>query len=264
MIRLENVSFDSSRGAFCNINFNLGSGETAVILGPRRSGKTEFLHVCLGLHPYRDGEAFFGGKKLNPFATKKYGHFARNIGIVTQHITLLDNLTVVANVGLSLSYHKGMEDSAMRKRVAPLLERFGIRHIAEKFPHEISDMEAKMAMMARAVVENPKLIVLDEPTAGDLDPAGFMMVMNAITSFRNDGVAMIIATTSPSLASIKNARLHYLVDRLLVPHSEAMEIADPLASEFFAQIKDYTERQRVEISPFYKNVISNDKSGRQA
>ncbi|MBI3581238.1 MAG: ATP-binding cassette domain-containing protein [Nitrospinae bacterium] len=260
MISLKNVSFDSSRGEFRDVNFSLAEGETAVILGPRRSGKTEFLQVCLGLHPYKFGEAFLEGRRLSPSGARSYGHFAGEIGIVTQHITLLDNLTVAANVGLSLSYHKGLGGAEMLKRVAPLLERFGVGHVAEKFPHEITDSEARLAMMARAGVESPKLVVLDEPTAGDLDPAGFMMVMDALSSFNNEGTTLVVATSSPSVALIKYARLYYLVDQMLVPRSAVSEVSDPVASEFFARLKEYRERQSAETSPFYEDFYSDGKN----
>jgi ABC-type transporter Mla maintaining outer membrane lipid asymmetry ATPase subunit MlaF len=278
MIRLQNVSYESGRGRVNNLSFHLPNGETAVVLGPQNSGKTGFWQTCVGMQPFITGEVRLMGRVMDPFGQRISAESAQMVGIATQHTTLLDNLTVAANIGLPLSYHVGLSEREMMRRVTPMLEKFGIRPLAGKFPHEISDTDVKMAMMARATILGQKLLVLDEPTAGDIDPESFMRIVNVISRFRDEMqehrqrsgderraepralLAMLILTTSPSLASIRGAACYYLVNGALIPHAKVAEANDPAAVEFFAGIRKYTDRQSGEISGFYRTIFHSGQN----
>ncbi len=259
MIRLQNVSFTIGTNSFNGVDFHLPRGGVAVILGSRMAGKTGFINVCLGRHPIDAGVVFLmerqvlSGEGLQPSEV-------RRIGMVTQQVTLLDNLSVAGNVGLPLAYHLGIKERDLRDRVRPLLDQFGIGKIGDRFPHQINNNEAKLAMMARAVIQQPSLLILDEPTAGDLDPAGFLQVMAAIKRLHDNGVTLLITTCSPSMASIESAGFYYLVDHRLIPHSDHLETADRAAREFFKEIRNYTERQKREISGFFKVLFKDEQT----
>ncbi len=259
MIRLEKVSFNVGANPFNNIDFNLARGGVAVILGSRMAGKTAFIDVCLGKQPITAGAVHLMGRKLLPGEVPTAADI-RRIGMVTQQVTLLDNLSVAGNVGLPLAYHMGMKERDLRDRVRPLLEQFGIGKIADRFPHQINTNEAKLAMLARAMIQQPSLLILDEPTAGDLDPAGFLQVMASIKRFHDNGVTLLITTCSPSLASLEGAAFFYLVDHRLIPHGDQLETADRAAREFFKEIRNYTERQKREISGFFKVLFKDEQT----
>lgn len=262
MIRLENASFASEAGSFNRVDFHLPEGGAAVILGSRMVGKTDFINVCLGKTPVTAGAVYLMGRRMLAGDGPEEGDF-RRIGMVTQHVTLLDNLNIAANVGLPLSYHQGLKEREMRARVLPLLEQLGIGGIADRFPHEINTNDAKLAMLARATIQNPRLLVMDEPTGGDIDPAGFMQVMATIKRFRDQGMTLLITTCSPSLAAIEGASFYYLVDRRLIPHSDRLETTDRAAREFFKEIRNYTERQKREISGFFKVLFKDDQTEKE-
>lgn len=259
MIRLENVSYAVGTNPFHDIDFHLPRGGIAVILGSRMAGKTGFIDVCLGKHPVTAGVVHLMGRRLLPGEEPTPADI-RRIGMVTQQVTLLDNLSVAGNVGLPLAYHLGMKERDLRDRVRPLLDQFGIGRIADRFPHQINTNEAKLAMLARAMIQQPSLLILDEPTAGDLDPAGFMQVMSAIKRFHDNGVTLLITTCSPSMASLEGAGFYYLVDHRLIPHSDHLETADRAAREFFKEIRNYTERQKREISGFFKVLFKDEQT----
>ncbi|MBI5178965.1 MAG: ATP-binding cassette domain-containing protein [Nitrospinae bacterium] len=254
MIRLENVSYDMPRGAVHGLSFHLAAGETAVIHGPHGSGKTTFAEVCVGTLPIESGAAYLLGKKLEFMPHQYREELVREIGIVSRHATLMDNQTIAGNVGLPVSYHLGLEAEEVRQRVFPVLEQFGIRDLAGKFPHEITDTEAKLAMMARAAVFGPRLLVMDEPTGGDLDPGGFIRIMDAINALRQ-GRTVLITTSSPSLATLKGASVYYLIEGNLFRHGKEYPAASRAAEDFFRQIRNYTERQYREIGDFYRGTI---------
>lgn len=259
MIRLENVSFTVGAMPFNNVDFHLPRGGIAVILGSRNAGKTAFIDVCLGKHPVTSGAVHLMGRQLVSGEGPAPADI-RRIGMVTQQITLLDNLSVTGNVGLPLAYHMGMKERDLRDRVMPVLEQIGIGKIADRFPHQINTNEAKLAMIARAMIQQPSLLILDEPTAGDLDPAGFVQVMTAMKRFHENGGTLLVVTCSPSMASLEGAGFYYLVDNRLIPHSDQLETNDRAAREFFRQIRNYTERQKREISGFFKVLFKDGKT----
>lgn len=259
MIRLENVSFTAGDASITGVNFHLPRGGAAVILGSRKAGKTGFVNVCLGRHPVTAGVARLMGRQLLSGGEPDPADISR-IGIVTQQVTLLDNLSVAGNVGLPLAYHLGLKERDLRDRVNPVLEQFGIGKIAGRFPHQLNNNEAKLAMLARAMIQQPSLLILDEPTAGDIDPAGFLQVMSEIKRFHDDGVSLLITTCSPSLASLEGANFYYLVEHRLIPHGDQLETVDQAEREFFKEIRDYTERQKQEISGFFKVLFKDGRT----
>ena len=259
MIRLENVGFNAGDVSINGVNFHLPRGQTAVILGSRMAGKSDFINLCLGKYPLTAGVIHLLGRAMSPDSDFIPADF-RRISIVTQHVTLLDNLSVAGNVGLPLAYHEGMKDRDAWKRVMPLLRQLGIEKIADRFPHEINANESKMAMLARSVIRQPSLVIMDEPTAGDLDPVGFMQVMTAIRWFHEQGISMLITTCSPSMASLEWADFYYLVGHRLIPHSSQLETVDPAAREFFNEIRNYTQRQKTEISGFFKVLFKDGQT----
>lgn len=239
MIRLDSVSYGGDPVGVKNLTFHLTRGETAILLGPRSSGKSDFLKACMGLTQFTSGRLFLMGADITDGAGS-YGVFEmRDIGFVTQQRTLMDNLTIAANIGLPLSYHLGVGESELKDMVVPLMEKFGIEKIADKFPHEVSAVEAKLGQMARAVVLGPKLLIMDEPTAGDMDPGGFTRVAALIRRIMSEGVTMLITTTSPTFAALEGATLYYFVNGRLLGQREAESSQDAVFCSYFQEISDF-------------------------
>ena len=239
MIRLESASYKAYPRDVENLNFHLPHGETVVLLGPRSSGKSDFLKVCIGLTELTSGRLLLMGKDITEGAGG-YGLFEmRDVGFVTQQQTLMDNLTIAANIGLPLSYHLGVGEGELKNMVVPLMEKFGIEKTADNFPHEISAVEAKLGLMARAVVLGPKLLLLDEPTAGDMDPGGFTRVVSLIKRIISEGVSLLITTSSPTFAALEGATLYYFVNGSLLGQQAAEESEDEMFRSYFREISDF-------------------------
>ena len=239
MIRLDSVSYTAHPADGEAVSFHLKNGETAILLGPRGGGKSDFLKTCIGFAELEGGSLTLMGKEVKASGGGYGPPEMRDIGFVTQHQTLMDNLTIAANIGLPLSYHLGVEEAELREMVLPLMEKFEIEEIAEKFPYEISAVEAKVAQMARAVVLGPKLLLLDEPTGGDMDPGGFTRIILLINRFMNEGISMLIATTSPALTCLEQATLYYFVGGRILPKEQAERTEDKEFLDYFYEIRDF-------------------------
>lgn len=239
MIRLDSVSYTEHHANDETVSFHLKSGETAILMGPRGSGKSDFLKACLGFKELEDGSLKLMGKEVAVSGGDYGPPEMRDIGFVTQHQTLLGNLTIAANIGLPLSYHLGVEEAELREMVLPLMEKFEIEETADKFPYELSAVEAKVAQMARAVVLGPKLLLLDEPTGGDMDPGGFSRIILLINRFMNEGVSMLIATTSPALTCLERATLYYFVGGRVLSKEQAESTEDKEFLDYFHEIRDF-------------------------
>ncbi len=254
MIELSDVTYMSSPGEVKIDSLRVEKGETAVVLGPKLAGKSDLLRVCIGVKkPEKGTVRTFGGDVVaggSSFLTKKF----LDIGFVTQQQTLLDNLTISGNIGLPLDYHVGPVARDLHFAVMELLKKFGIEDCADKFPNEVMFHNAKLALFARAVVLGPRLLFMDEPTSGDLDPVGFMKIFDAISTFKKEGTTMLITTCSPSLAAMEDATLYYLLDGRLFTHKQALDSANPKVEEYLKQMRTYAKRQMEETTGFFKST----------
>ena len=239
MIRLDSASYTPHPAGGEQLSFQLKDGETAILLGPRGGGKSDFLKTCIGFKELEDGSLELMGKEVNAREVGYGPPEMRDIGFVTQHQTLMDNLTIAANIGLPLSYHLGVEEAELRAMVLPLMEKFKIEEIADKFPYEVTAVHAKVALMARAVVLGPKLLLLDEPTGGDMDPGGFSRIILLINRFMNEGISMLIATTSPALTCLEQATLYYFVGGTIMSKEQAERTTDKEFLDYFHEIRDF-------------------------
>lgn len=262
MIRLESVSYKAYPVDVEDLDFHLPRGETAVLLGPRSSGKSDFLKACIGLTKFSSGLLFLMGEDVTEGAGSYGVYEMRDIGFVTQQHTLMDNLTIAANIGLPLSYHLGVGESELKNMVVPLMEKFGIEKVADRFPHEVSAVEAKLGLMARAVVLGPKLLLLDEPTAGDMDPGGFTRVVSLIKRIMSEGVTMLITTSSPTFAAMEGATLYYFVNGSLLEQQAAEESGDAMFRNYFREISDFVHGPKRE-SMERIGYIGRDRRGRR-
>ncbi|MBI3793977.1 MAG: ATP-binding cassette domain-containing protein [Nitrospinae bacterium] len=261
MIEMENVSFSTGSTEVRGLSFRLGRKEKAVVLGPRFSGKSDLLLVCLGAHPYSDGTVRLFGQTLDMAGRGLPPDLAQKVGFVGKNSTLLDNLTVSANVGLPLSYHTGLSARETADKIGPLLERFEITKAGELFPHQISDAEVKLAMMARALVFDPEILLIDEPTNGDLDPNSFVKILRTMNSEDMKDVSLLVTTSSPSVATMEGAASYCMVDGALIPRSELGRVHNVAVDDFMGVVNDYSERQANGVRPFYAGLGPSGKRG---
>lgn len=181
--------------AINKLSFTVKDGEFVAIMGPSGCGKSTLLNI-LGLLDDPDGGSFvFNGTEVSGFNERKRANLRKhNIGFVFQSFNLIDELTVFENVELPLIYTK-VKPADRKVRVHQVLEKMGIMHRRNHFPQQLSGGQQQRVAVARAVVNNPKLILADEPT-GNLDSTNGNEVMDLLTELNEAGTTIIMVTHS--------------------------------------------------------------------
>jgi putative ABC transport system ATP-binding protein len=181
--------------ALNKLSLNVNEGEFVAIMGPSGCGKSTLLNI-LGLLDDQDGGSFiFNGIEVSKFNERKRADLRKhNIGFVFQSFNLIDELTVFENVELPLIYI-GMKAAERKKRVDDVLDKVQIMHRRNHYPQQLSGGQQQRVAVARAVVNNPKLILADEPT-GNLDSSNGNEVMQMLTDLNEQGTTIVMVTHS--------------------------------------------------------------------
>ncbi len=181
--------------ALNKLSFEVKEGEFVAIMGPSGCGKSTLLNI-LGMLDDSDGGSFiFNGQEVIDYNERKRANIRKhNIGFVFQSFNLIDQLSVFENVELPLIY-TGVKKTERKKRVEEVLEKMQIMHRRKHFPQQLSGGQQQRVAVARAVVNNPKLILADEPT-GNLDSSNGNEVMDLLTELNSQGTTIVMVTHS--------------------------------------------------------------------
>ncbi|WP_417887720.1 ABC transporter ATP-binding protein [Zunongwangia sp.] len=181
--------------AINKLSFEIKEGEFVSVMGPSGCGKSTLLNI-LGLLDDPDGGSYiFNGIEVAGFNERKRANLRKhNIGFVFQSFNLIDELSVFENVELPLIY-TGVKPAERKERVHEVLEKMQIMHRRKHFPQQLSGGQQQRVAVARAVVNNPKLILADEPT-GNLDSSNGNEVMDLLTELNAAGTTIIMVTHS--------------------------------------------------------------------
>jgi putative ABC transport system ATP-binding protein len=181
--------------ALNKLSIEVKEGEFVAIMGPSGCGKSTLLNI-LGLLDDPDAGSFiFNGTEVAHYNEKKRADLRkRNIGFVFQSFNLIDELTVYENVELPLIY-TGVSSAERKKKVEEVLDKMQIMHRRNHYPQQLSGGQQQRVAVARAVVNNPKLILADEPT-GNLDSSNGNEVMQLLTDLNEQGTTIIMVTHS--------------------------------------------------------------------
>lgn len=195
--------------ALNKLSLEVKEGEFVAIMGPSGCGKSTLLNI-LGLLDDPDGGSFlFNETEIAKYNERKRAELRKqNIGFVFQSFNLIDELTVFENVELPLIY-LNVKTSERKQKVEAVLEKMQIMHRRNHFPQQLSGGQQQRVAVARAVVNNPKLILADEPT-GNLDSKNGNEVMQLLTDLNEQGTTIIMVTHSEH-----DARYSHRIIRLL-------------------------------------------------
>lgn len=214
MIRISNLekyyrTEDIETVALNKLSFEVKEGEFVAVMGPSGCGKSTLLNI-LGLLDDPDGGSFlFNGIEVVNFNERKRAELRkRNIGFVFQSFNLIDELTVFENVELPLIYI-GLKAGERKQKVEEVLDKIKIMHRRNHYPQQLSGGQQQRVAVARAVVNNPKLILADEPT-GNLDSTNGNEVMQLLTDLNEQSTTIIMVTHSEH-----DARYSHRVIRML-------------------------------------------------
>lgn len=212
-IELKNVNKVYKNGvtALADVSISIDKGEFVFVIGLTASGKSTFIKMLYREEKPTKGTVMVGGLNVGKIRNRKVYKLRRKIGIVFQDFKLLPKLTVYENVAFALEC-VGMKDKDIRPKVINALERVGLKDKVRSFPGELSGGEQQRVCIARAIVNEPKLLICDEPT-GNLDPKTSKEIMNVIDGINKDlGTTIIMATHDKDIVNRMKKRV------LLIEH----------------------------------------------
>ena len=191
--------------AIDRLNLDIAKGDYLAITGHSGSGKTTLLSVIGGLLRPTSGAVFVGGKDISAFGQSDLARYrAEKVGFVFQSPGLLPSLTVKENLLLPGAYLREREMSSEEKALA-YLSRIGLLNKAEKLPYQLSGGEARRASLARALMNDPEILLADEPT-GDLDEDTELLVMELLEEFQQQLKNTFIIVTHNKLLAMRAGR----------------------------------------------------------
>lgn len=226
MIRLENiqrryVSDDVETTALHDIDLEVAQGEFLAIMGPSGCGKSTLLNTLGAVDRPSGGCYLFGERDLATLSESALARFrGETLGFVFQSFNLIDELTIAENIELGLIYRKERQTDR-RARVAAAMDKVGIAHRAQHYPHQLSGGQQQRAAIARAIVGAPRLILADEPT-GNLDTQNGQQVMDILSGLNAEGATIVMVTHSPSHADMAKRRIDMLDGRIVASASRAI------------------------------------------
>ena len=220
MIRLDEVTKSFRRGrdvevvALDSVSLEVTKGEFVFVVGPSGSGKSTFMRLLTREQIADSGDVWVAGKNLKKLRTWKIPLLRREIGYVFQDFKLLPNKTVRENVSFALEVI-GRGRREIRARVPEVLELVGLTEKAESLPHELSGGQQQRVSIARAFVNNPRLLLCDEPT-GNLDPATSVGIMKLLDRINRTGTTVVMATHDQQIVDSMRRRVVELEDGRIV------------------------------------------------
>jgi len=192
------------------ITLQVHEGEFVSIVGPSGSGKSTLLNMITGIDRPTSGTVFVGGEAVHKLSENQLARWrGRNVGIVFQFFQLLPTLSVLENVMLPMDFCSVYRPRERKERAMCLLEQVGIAGHAHKLPNALSGGEQQRAAIARALANDPPLLVADEPT-GNLDTATAAEVFELLEGLAARGKTLLVVTHDQSLSARTRRTLRLL------------------------------------------------------
>jgi putative ABC transport system ATP-binding protein len=219
MLRLEAIqrrfiSDEIETTALANVDLEVAAGEFLAVMGPSGCGKSTLLNILGTVDRPTAGKYVLDGREVSALDERSLAEIRGELlGFVFQSFNLIDELTIAENVELGLAYRRS-GSSDRRNRVTAAMDRVGISHRANHFPHQLSGGQQQRAAIARAIVGEPRLILADEPT-GNLDSENGAQVMEILSTLNADGATIVMVTHSPGHADIAKRRIGMLDGRIV-------------------------------------------------
>ena len=179
--------------AIADLTLQIDKGEFVFVTGTTACGKSTLAKLLYREEKPSKGQVMVGGINVAKLYNSKVYKLRRKLGIVFQDFKLLPKLTVYENVAFGLD-NLGLRGRTIKRKVLKALERVGLKEKIKSFPHQLSGGEQQRVCIARAIVNEPKILICDEPT-GNLDPNTSMEIMKVIESINTDLETTIIMAT---------------------------------------------------------------------
>ena len=207
MIRMDQVSMQYSTGvdALCDVSIRIEKGEFVFVVGKSGSGKSTFIKLLLKELNPSEGRIFVAGRQVTNLSRKQVSLYRRQIGVVFQDFRLLKNKTVYENIEFAQQII-GMNKREIARNVAIMLEMVGLKGKENAYPGELSGGEQQRVAISRALINNPAILLADEPT-GNLDPQMAWEIMMLLQEINKMGTTVVVVTHNNDVVDIMKKRV---------------------------------------------------------
>lgn len=207
MIKLKNVCKTYKNGVMAleNVNINVNKGEFVFVVGPSGAGKSTFIKLLLKEEDVTDGELYVDQQDVTELHRRRVPFLRRKMGVVFQDYRLLSNKTVYENVAFAMEITQA-NPREIRKQVPMILSVVGLADKQKMYPHELSGGEQQRVSIARAMINNPPILIADEPT-GNLDPETSWEIMKILRQINRRGTTILMATHDKEIVDIMQQRV---------------------------------------------------------
>nr|WP_079743000.1 ABC transporter ATP-binding protein [Campylobacter jejuni] len=204
LIKINNLNKEFGKvKALNNINLSVYEGEWLAIMGPSGSGKSTLLNILSLMDAPSSGEYILDNENLEQMDEEQKITLRREkIGLIFQQFHLIPYLNALENVILSQYYHSSVDEEDAKM----VLEKVGLSHRLTHLPSQLSGGEQQRVCIARALINNPELLLADEPT-GNLDEANEQIVLQTLQKLKNEGKTIVLITHNPDLAKFADRTL---------------------------------------------------------
>jgi cell division transport system ATP-binding protein len=194
ILNIEEVSiFQQDETIFENINININKGDFIYLIGKTGSGKSSLIKTIYADLELQKGDISVGGFTLKNLKENKIPFLRRKLGIVFQDFNLLQDRSVFENLKFVLQATEWKNKIKIKERINEVLEIVNIKDLIHKFPHQLSGGQKQKVAISRALLNNPDLIIADEPT-GNLDPKTSLEIMQLLLDLNKKGNTILMAT----------------------------------------------------------------------
>jgi len=215
VIRLKNVDiYQQKHLVLSNVNLEIKQGEFIYLIGQSGTGKSSLLKIIYGDLYIANGEGVVAGFDLRKLHENDVPYLRRKLGIVFQDFHLLNDRTVEKNLEFVLKATGWTDKKLIDNRMVDVLEKVGLRSKLHKMPHELSGGEQQRVVIARALLNNPEIILADEPT-GNLDPVTSEEIVLLLRDIAASGTAVLMATHDYQIIKNMPARILKTADGAL-------------------------------------------------
>ena len=214
-------SYEQGNTALNGVSMQIQDGEFCFLVGPSGSGKSTIIKLITGELKPTSGTVHVNGYSLERIRKREIPYLRRTVGVVFQDYRLIEKMTVYENVAFAMRV-VGAKEKEIRERVPYVLELVGLENKANRHPNEMSGGEQQRLAIARALVNNPSMIIADEPT-GNLDPERSFEIMALLQEINNLGTTMLVVTHDHKLVQLFHKRVIAIDEGIIVSDTDGLE-----------------------------------------
>jgi cell division transport system ATP-binding protein len=211
-------TYENGTEALSHVNFKIEKGEFVFIVGPSGSGKSTLAKLLMYEEKATSGEIRINDYHVNELRRRDVPYLRRSMGVVFQDFRLLQDRTVYDNIMFAMQV-VGATKKEIRRRIPTVLSAVGLTHKARSYPDQLSGGEQQRVSLARALANNPPLLIADEPTA-NLNPSTAMEIVEILEQINDRGTTVIMATHAKEIVDRFQKRVITIADGRLVRDCE--------------------------------------------